>query len=120
MKTIKTLYLPVLFILAFCIGASAQVTVSGSSGADGSYATLKAAFDAVNASAQTGNNIDIAITANTSETATAELLSGDWASLVIHPSGGARTIQGNIPDLYAPWRHPLTAAYSRQTMRLSN
>ena len=99
MKTIKTLGLPVFFILAFCISAAAQVSVSGSSGADGNYATLKAAFDAVNASAQTGNNIDIAITANTTETATAELLSGAWASLVIHPSGAARTIQGNLPDL---------------------
>lgn len=89
MRTMKIFGLPVFFMLAFCVNSSAQVTISGSSGVDGNYPTLKAAFDAVNASAQTGNNIDIAITANTTETATAELLAGGWASLVIHPSGAA-------------------------------
>jgi hypothetical protein len=112
MKMMKPFGLPIFFILAFSLNVFAQVEVSGSSGADGSYTTLKAAFDAVNASAQTGNNIDIAITGDTTETATAELLSGGWAALRIHPSGGARTVQGNLPELYNPDTDPLNAAYS--------
>ena len=75
-------------MLAFVVCASAQVTVAGSTGANGSYTTLKGAFDAVNANAtQTGNNINITITGNTTETATAELLAGSWTTLTVPPNG---------------------------------
>ena len=87
----------VFFILAFGISALGQVTVAGSTGADGSYTTLKGAFDAINANAvQTGNAISITVTANTTETATAALNAGDWGSVNIRPTGAGRIIEGSI------------------------
>ncbi len=81
--------------------ASAQnVTVAGSTGADGSYATLGAAFTAINANTnQTGNAISVSLVGDTSEgTATATLnqpSGGSWTTMTISPSGGAaRTISG--------------------------
>ncbi len=59
------------------------------------YSTLKAAFDAVNSGLHTGN-ITILITGNTTETQTAVLSAGNFTSLTIRPSGGSRTISGNI------------------------
>lgn len=73
----------------------AQVTVAGSSGADGSFTTLKSAFDAINASAQSGNVITIDISGDTTETATAALNTGAWASVTIRPTATA-TISGTI------------------------
>ena len=66
----------------------------------GSYATLKDAFDAINAGTHTGA-ITIDITGNTTETATAVLnASGSGAasytSVSVSPSGGARSISGNL------------------------
>ena len=87
--------------IAACItsSATAQVTVSGSTGANAIYSTLKAAFDTLNTKTnQTGNNILVSITANTTETATASLLAasgGAWASLKITPVGNV-TISGTI------------------------
>ena len=76
-----------------------QVVVTGSTGADGSYATLKAAFDALNANGtQAGNVISVSITGDTTETATAALNEpsvSSWTSLTITPSG-ARTVSGAI------------------------
>lgn len=112
MKIAKATIMSVSFLLLSTVTLLSQVVVTGSTGADGSYTTLKAAFDAVNASVQTANNIDIAITANTTEMATAELHAGDWTSLVIHPSGGARTVLGNLPDLHNPGTDPLDVAYT--------
>jgi len=61
-----------LFVLAFSSLASSQVTVSGSTGANGIYAQLNLAFTAINgAGTQAGNNIAIDITANTTEAASA-------------------------------------------------
>ena len=83
--------------LAFGSSAFAQnVTVTGSTGADGSYATLTAAFTAINANTtQTGNTISVSIVGDTAEgTGTAVLnqpSGGSWTSLTITPSG-ARTI----------------------------
>jgi len=78
----------------------AQVTVTGSTGANGSYSTLKGAFDAINANSnQTGNNISISITGNTTETSSAVLNnpSGEnWTTLTISPSGGERNISGSV------------------------
>ncbi|MFY7964321.1 MAG: hypothetical protein ACOVO1_05445, partial [Chitinophagaceae bacterium] len=79
--------------------ANAQVSVSGAdatTNAGSPYATLKAAFDAINGQSQTGNTILISITANTTETASAALNNGAWTSLSISPSGGAFTIGGSV------------------------
>ena len=79
-------------------GPNPNVTVSGSTGADGNYATLADAFRALYANAtQTGNTILVTIVGNTDEgTATAGLnnpAGGNWNSLTIIPVG-ARTITG--------------------------
>jgi hypothetical protein len=74
------------------------VTVNGATGANGAYATLKAAFDAINANAtQTGNNIVITLTANTLETATAVLNNNaTWTSVKIYPTTTGLSISGNL------------------------
>lgn len=67
----------------------------------GSYATIKGAFDAINAGTHTGA-ITISIVNNTTETATASLNasgsgSASYTSITISPSGGAaRTVSGAI------------------------
>ena len=90
------------FVILISVNIKAQVTVAGSTGANASYTTLKAAFDALNANTnQTGNVITISITGNTTEIAPAILnqpTGGAWTSLTISPSGGAaRTITGAFP-----------------------
>src|SRR5690349_135263 len=58
--------------------AATNVVVTGSTAANGSYATLKDAFAAINTnSTQTGNNIAIAINLDTTENASAVLSSGN-------------------------------------------
>lgn len=94
----------VLVTLLLCqlVSHSQNVIVSGSAGsANGSYATLKAAFDALNlVTDQTGKYVTVSIAANTTETASAALNQpsiGNWTSLTISPSGGAaRTISGSL------------------------
>lgn len=81
----------------------AQVSVTATAGTTGptAYTTLKGAFDAVNAGTHQGV-ITIAITGNTTETATAALNasgsgSASYTAVSIQPSGGgARTISGTI------------------------
>jgi hypothetical protein len=93
----------VIFFALISATAIGQVVVSGSVGADGNYQTLKGAFDAINANPQADNFIDVAITADIVETATAQLNAGGWTSLRVHPGPqGARTIQGNISDVWDP------------------
>ncbi|HEV7700487.1 MAG TPA: Calx-beta domain-containing protein [Pyrinomonadaceae bacterium] len=78
--------------------STANVTVAGSTGADGGYATLKDAFDALNLNAtQTANVITVTINGDTTETAPAVLNAptSNWTSLTISPSG-ARTVSGNL------------------------
>ena len=76
-----------------------RLSSAGSTGADGSYATLKLAFDALNANGtQAGNAIMVSILGDTTETATAALNQpsvSSWTSLSIKPSG-ARTVSGAI------------------------
>lgn len=75
----------------------AQVDVTGALVGNGSYATLGAAFTAINSSAQGGANIVVTITGNTNEgtaSATLNANASPWASLLIQPSGGAWTIAG--------------------------
>lgn len=99
MKKIRFITLLAFAMLAFAISASAQ-NVNVNPGA-GSYPTLKAAFDAINAGTHTGT-ITIDIVGDTTETATALLnASGSGAasytSITISPSGGAaRTVSGAI------------------------
>ena len=94
-------FLLLCFIFATSVKMNSQVTVSGSTGANAVYTTLKAAFDGVNLNAnQTGNVILISITANTVETTTANLnqpTAGSWNSLTIKPASGITAlISGNI------------------------
>jgi len=86
-------------VLAISSQAWAQVTVSGSTGADGTYASLTqaaGAIAAINANDQTGNNIVVDITADVlTEDGTNSLNAGAWTTLTIRPSGGAaRTVSG--------------------------
>ena len=73
--------------------------VSGSTGANGGYPTLKNAFDALNLNGtQGGNAITIAINCDLVETASAVLNQpsvSTWTSLTITPNG-ARTVSGAI------------------------
>ncbi len=81
---------------------NAQVTVSGSTGANGDYTSLTqagGAFSVINgAGSQSGNNISITITADVAtEDGANSLNAGDWKTLTISPGGGAaRTISGSV------------------------
>ncbi len=91
-----------MFFVLMLSNIKAQVTVAGSTGANASYTTVKAAFDAINLNSnQTGNVITISITANTTELAPAILnqpTGGSWTSLTISPSGGVPVlIAGSLP-----------------------
>ena len=94
-------FLTICFVLLLSINLKAQVVVTGSTGANATYTTLKAAFDAINTNTnQTGNTIVISLTGNTTETASAVLnqpSGGAWTTLTISPSGGvAVTITGSL------------------------
>ncbi|MBK9486138.1 MAG: right-handed parallel beta-helix repeat-containing protein [Chitinophagaceae bacterium] len=96
----KKIYLILLIVFAFLSGSQAQVTVSGSTGADGTYASLTqatGAFAAINAAgSQAGNNILITITADVAtEDGANQLNNGGWTTLTINPSG-TRTLSGNV------------------------
>lgn len=99
-KLSKTTYCVLLLtiILGLQLNTFSQnVTVSGAVSGNGSFPTLEAAFTSLNGNAQSGANINVSILANTTETNTAFLNGGSWASLVISPSGGAaRTVGGNL------------------------
>jgi len=82
-------------ILSFNYSNAQNVNVSGANAGNGAYATLGAAFTAINGGSQTGANISIVVSGNTTETATAQLNSGSWNSFTITPSATS-TISGNI------------------------
>lgn len=88
-----------LLLMISAIASAQNVTVAGSTGANGSYPTLGAAFAAINANTnQTGNAIAISIVGDTTEGASAvlnEATGGVWASVSITPSG-TRTVSGAI------------------------
>jgi hypothetical protein len=96
----KKIYLLVISIVVGSTSLFSQnVNVSGALVGNGTYATLGAAFTAINAGSQTGATILVDIAANTTEAASAVLnqSAGPWASLTISPSGGiSRTVSGNI------------------------
>lgn len=81
-------------------GASAQVDVTATGGTNASYATLSAAFAAINAGTHTGT-VTIGISGDTSEPAAGAILNASgsgaasYTSIGISPTGGAaRTITG--------------------------
>ncbi|UOK43675.1 MULTISPECIES: T9SS type A sorting domain-containing protein [Flavobacterium] len=94
MRSQKLLVL-LLFVFFGVSNVRGQVTVSGATSGNGPYSTLGEAFTAIGIS-QTGANINIAITGNTTELVTASLGAGDWSSVTITPSGGSWTISGNL------------------------
>lgn len=99
----RKIYLLLIIFLLFAVIANAQ-NVNVNPGA-GSYPTVKAAFDAINAGTHIGS-ITINITGSTTETASAILnASGtgasSYTSISISPSGGVpRTISGNIAGYF--------------------
>ncbi len=86
----------------FSNAAYSQITVSGSTGADGSYTSLTGAagaFASINAGAQTGNNIVILITANSSaETGAISLDLNDWNSLIVKPGPAVTAVISGSND----------------------
>jgi len=93
----KKLVAAVIATLTLITVSYAQVNVTGSIGADGTYTTLTDAFNAVNASGpHTGATIVMTLTASTNEgTATAQLNAGTWTMLTIRPAVGvAATVTG--------------------------
>lgn len=96
-----TLLILALSLLSF-LNATNPVTIIGASGIDDntSYSTLKEAFDAINAQPdQTGKDIEIQISANTTETASAVLnqpATASWNSLTIYPTTENVTIEGGF------------------------
>jgi hypothetical protein len=64
-----------------------NVTVTGSTGANGTHANLGAAFTIINATAQTNNNIEIKISGNIDEDQNngSTLNAGTWTTLKIYP-----------------------------------
>ncbi len=88
-----------LLLMMSAMAAAQNVTVAGSTGANGSYPTLGAAFTALNGNTnQSGNAIAISIIGDTTEGASAvlnEATGGAWASVSITPSG-TRTVTGAI------------------------
>jgi len=100
MKKKLFLFLLIVTAILYDQGARAQITVSGSTGADGTYTSLtnvSGAFQAINGTGQTGNAIVITVTGNSiSEEGTNSLNAGAWASLTLYPTGTGYTIGGNI------------------------
>lgn len=96
----KKIYLLALIVLGLTKMSIAQVTVAGSTGANGVYTSLTqaaGAFFALNlAGSQAGNNILITITADVLTEDGAFPLNGNgWTTLTINPTGGAaRTLSG--------------------------
>jgi parallel beta-helix repeat protein len=76
---------------------NAQVDVSGAhASSNGSYTTIREAFAAINLQDQTGFNILVGISDNTTETATATLNQGAWATLTVYPTASGKTISGTM------------------------
>lgn len=96
----KSLLFAATLILSISEVFSSNVDVTGSTGADGTYSTLKDAFDAINSNTnQAGNNIVITISGSTTETASASLTgqaSNTWTSLKIYPTTTGLSISGNL------------------------
>ena len=78
-------------------GAKPNIVVLNSNEAsDGYYATLGAAFVAINAQNQTGKSIAVTLLRSTNETTTATLTGGAWTSLNVYPTTTSLSISGNL------------------------
>ncbi len=91
----------IMIVNALSSYANDPVQVSGANTIiDGTeYPTLKAAFDAINATAnQSGRDIEIKINLSTTETARATLNNKNWNSLVIYPTNTDLRVEGNLTD----------------------
>src|SRR3954470_22408754 len=91
-----SIFIAALFCFASSFALAQNVTVNPGAG---SYPTLKAAFDAINAGTHTGT-VTVSVVADTSEAASAVLNasgtgSASYTSISITPSG-ARSITGTI------------------------
>ena len=100
----KAILLPFMFLLMFVQTASAvnETKTVGATGAN--YATLMAAFDAINTGALTGN-ITLQIIDNTTELLSASLSASgtgnpgfmaNYSSVTIYPTVSGKTIYGNL------------------------
>ena len=94
----KTFLLLLAGLTVFATASFAQVDVTATGGVNASYATLGAAFAAINAGTHTGT-IDVAISASTTETGPAVLNSNgagaaSYTSMIIHPSVDGVSISG--------------------------
>jgi hypothetical protein len=100
MKQFYFKWLTAIVLVCSSLFSFAQVSLTATSGAaTGSFTTLKAAFDAINAGTHKGA-INISITANTTETAAAVLNSSggssSYSSVIIKPAAGVNaTITGS-------------------------
>ena len=95
-STVRSILLILTALFLSVIHITAQVTIAGSTSEDGTYASLGLAFAAINGNVQTGNNIVIEISSNTTETSTASLSEGVWSSLTIYPTVTGIMISGNL------------------------
>jgi hypothetical protein len=96
MKNSKLFLAMALVAIVFVHTVNAQVTVTGSTGANATYTSLGLAFTAINGTAQTDNHIIITVTASTTESASAVLNAGAWSALIIYPTTTGLTISGNL------------------------
>lgn len=79
---------------------SQNIVVTGANVGNGTYATLGAAFTAINAGSQSGATIGIAVVGNTIEATTANLNSGTWNSITITPVGARSIIATTSLELF--------------------
>ena len=107
-----TIFTALFFMMSvFCIqNANAQISLTATAGTTtGSYATLKASFDAINAGTHQGV-IVIMVDANTTEAASAVLNasgsgSASYSSINIYPTVTGLSVSGNLaapPDRGLP------------------
>jgi hypothetical protein len=72
------------------------VVSNAHAGSNGSYVSLKLAFDAINAQVQAGFNVTVTLVDNTTETASAVLNAVLWTTLSIYPTVTGLSITGNL------------------------
>jgi hypothetical protein len=84
-------------LVLFGVTTFAQVNISGANpSTNGNYSTLKAAFDAINATDQTNYDVVIQLSASITDNNTATLNAGAWNSLEIYPTNAGVVISGNV------------------------
>jgi hypothetical protein len=96
----KKIIMLLFLIFSTLITAFAQVTVTGSSGADGTYVNLRMAFVAINShGTQSGNNIIITISASITDNNTAVLnqpTTSSWNTLTVYPTVSGLVLSGSV------------------------